>query len=231
MIQVCESGPGCILWVVTWSFLIGKNLFLFPRFVGDESGISPSTMSSDPSVFSLLKFPIGILIGNLYYFLLWLFIGYLLWLFIAQPIDYLFGLPIKYPINTLYILVFPVCGKIGCSYLHCYWLNQITKYRIYLSRHWRLLQCTPRAWDIITPWDKRLCWLQFWPNSLDFLFGAYRNTRLHCIIFWVQLGHFKWYCQHAYSSLIIKFRVFDFNICPRLKYIAENFIYNILSCS
>ena len=33
----------------------------------------------------------------------------LLWLFIAQPIDYLFGLPIKYPINTLYILVFPVC--------------------------------------------------------------------------------------------------------------------------
>ena len=116
MIQVCESGPGCILWVVTWSFLIGKNLFLFPRFVGDESGISPSTMSSDPSVFSLLKFPIGILIGNLYYFLLWLFIGYLLWLFIAQPIDYLFGLPIKYPINTLYTLVFPVW--------HCIWADK-----------------------------------------------------------------------------------------------------------
>ena len=30
------------------------------------------------------------------------------------------------------------------------------------------IQCTPRAWDIITPWDKRLCWLQFQPNFLDF---------------------------------------------------------------
>jgi hypothetical protein len=30
-------------------------------------------------------------------------------LLIAQPIDYLFGLLIKYPINALYILVFPVC--------------------------------------------------------------------------------------------------------------------------
>ena len=27
----------------------------------------------------------------------------------AQPIDYLFGLPIKYPINALYIFVFLVC--------------------------------------------------------------------------------------------------------------------------
>ena len=45
------------------------------------------------------------------------------------------------------------------------------------------------------------------------------------------MAHYGKKSEKSEFADVIKFRIFDFYICPWFKYTAENFIHDILSCS